>query len=74
MQAFQTATELPRALRAKRVSSRELTDLYIRRIEKYDPGIKAVVVRDFERAPHSTASGSRTWRATSQWKATRPGP
>ena len=49
-QAFQTATELARQIREKKVSSRELTDLYIRRIEKYDGGINAVVVRNFERA------------------------
>ena len=49
-QAFQTATELAEQIREKKISSRELTDLYIRRIEKYDGGVNAVVVRDFERA------------------------
>ena len=47
---FSTATELLAALRAGRVSSRELTDLYIRRIERHDGRLNAVVVRDFERA------------------------
>jgi amidase len=48
--AFETATTLTDRIRAKEVSSRELTELYIRRIEKYDPAVNAVVVRDFERA------------------------
>ncbi len=47
---FATATELLTALRAGRVTSGELTDLYIRRIERHDGRLNAVVVRDFERA------------------------
>ncbi len=39
-----------RALRARQVTSAELTDLYIRRIERHDGRLNAVVVRDFERA------------------------
>jgi amidase len=48
--AFETTIELARRIREKEISSRELTDHYIRRIEKYDGGINAIVVRDFERA------------------------
>src|SRR5438093_7144649 len=47
---FASATELLAALRAGRVTSSELTDLYIRRIERHDGRLNAVVVRDFERA------------------------
>src|SRR6187549_940397 len=47
---FATATELLAALRARQVSARELTDLYSRRIERYNGRLNAVVVRDFERA------------------------
>ena len=47
---FASATELLVALRTSRVSSRELTELYIRRIERHDAALNAVVVRDFERA------------------------
>jgi amidase len=47
---FATATELLAALRAGRITSHELTDLYIRRIERHDGRLNAVVVRDFERA------------------------
>lgn len=48
--AFDTATELAQRIREKDISSRELTEDYIRRIEKYDGALNAVVVRDFDRA------------------------
>ena len=47
--AFSSATELAAAIKTKEVSSRELTDLYIDRVERYDGDINAGVVRDFER-------------------------
>ena len=47
---YSTATELLSALQEKRVSSVELVDFAIARIEALDPKINAVVVRDFERA------------------------
>ncbi len=47
--AYASATELAAAIQRKEVSSRELTDLYIDRVERYDEQINAVVVRDFER-------------------------
>jgi len=47
---FASATEWLAELRAGKVTPTELTDLYIRRIEKYDARLNAVVVRDFERA------------------------
>lgn len=53
--AHASATELAGKIRAKEISSRELTELYIRRIEKYDPEINAVVVRDFEGALESAS-------------------
>jgi amidase len=53
---FAPATDLLAALRAKRVSSKELTDLYIRRIERHDGRLNAVVVRDFERARRQAQS------------------
>ena len=56
---FATATELLAALRGGRVTSSELTDLYIRRIERHDARLNAVVVRDFERARHQARAADR---------------
>jgi amidase len=44
------ATDLVQALAARKVSARELFEAAVDRIERLDPTINAVVVRDFERA------------------------
>ena len=48
--AFATALELAEKIRSKTVSSLELTNHYIDRIERYDDEINAVVVRRFDEA------------------------
>ena len=48
--AFQSATELSRRLRRRELSSVELLQHYLRRIERLNPAINAVVVLDAERA------------------------
>jgi amidase len=48
--AFASATELARKIRDKEISSRELTDYYIGRIERFDGDLNAVIVRDFQGA------------------------
>ena len=49
-QAYRSAGELLKALADRKVSSRELVDAAIGRIEALDGKINAVVVRDFDRA------------------------
>jgi amidase len=46
---FLPAVELAEAIRSKQVSSLELTDHYISRVERYDKALNSVVVHDFER-------------------------
>ncbi|MGB9151373.1 MAG: amidase [Burkholderiales bacterium] len=41
--AFKSASELARMIREKQISSRELLDAYLARIEKYNPALNAVV-------------------------------
>jgi amidase len=48
--ATSSATRLAEAIRSKQVSSRELLDLYLDRIERLGPPINAVVTLDVERA------------------------
>ncbi len=48
--SFAGAGELAEKIRNKEISSRELTEHYISRIEILDGDLNAVVVRDFERA------------------------
>ncbi len=47
---FASAQDLATCIKNRKVSSLELTDHYIDRIEKFDGEINAVVVHDFERA------------------------
>lgn len=49
-QAFQSATELATSIRSKKVSSLELLDYYIGRVERFNPPLNAIVVKDYDRA------------------------
>ena len=57
--AFLPATELARRIRAGETTSRELTEMYIERIERLDGAINAVVVRDFARARMAADAADR---------------
>jgi len=48
--AFQSAKNLASALRRGKISSRELLDLYLARIEKYNPKLNAIIAMDVEGA------------------------
>ncbi|MEY4730910.1 MAG: hypothetical protein RL020_2068 [Pseudomonadota bacterium] len=50
--AFKSASELAQMIREKKISSRELLDEYLARIEKYNPALNAVVTLE--------ADGART--------------
>ncbi len=57
--AFKSAVELAALIKSKSISSLELTNLYIERIERFDETINAVVVRDFERARAAAEAADR---------------
>ncbi len=48
--AFAGATELAAQLRARRIGSRELLELYLQRVAEFGPALNPVVVLDAERA------------------------
>jgi amidase len=54
--AFSTATELLRALRQRQVSAVELLELHLRRIERYNAVLNAIVVPNYEAAREAAAS------------------
>jgi amidase len=56
MNPHASAVELAAAIKSKEVSSVELTQMYIDRVEKYDDKINAVVVHDFERGLEAAAA------------------
>ena len=43
---FRSASELAAEIRAKRIGCRELLDLYLQRVERYNPKLNAIVVCD----------------------------
>ena len=53
---FETASALCTMLKSREISSRELTEHFIARIEEHDKKINAVVVRDFDRALSAAAA------------------
>ena len=53
---FESAMQLAARIRDKDVSSKELTEYFIGRIEKHDAGVNAVVVREFDRALEAAAA------------------
>lgn len=58
--AFSSATELAQLIQRKQVSSFELTQYYIERIERFDKALNAVVARDFERALEAAKSADES--------------
>ena len=54
--ALHSARDLSAAIRRRDVSSRELLDLYLSRIERLNPSLNAVVTLDVERARHAAAA------------------
>ncbi len=47
---FQSASQLTAAIRDKRLGSAELLELYLGRVERYNPALNALVATDFEAA------------------------
>ncbi len=60
---FATATELTQALRDRVVSSRELLDHLLARIDRYNPDLNAVVALDVERARAAADAADRATAA-----------
>jgi len=48
--AFRSVAELSELVRTRKVKPSELTEMYIRRIEKHDPTLQAVITPTFDRA------------------------
>ena len=64
---FRSAKQLAADLRRKRIGCRELLDLYLARVEKHDPAINAVVVRDFDAARRRAREADRALARGKPW-------
>src|SRR5262245_16124356 len=47
---FRSAKQLASMIRSRKIGCLELLDLFLARVEKYNPGLYAIVVTDIERA------------------------
>jgi amidase len=56
---FRSAKQLAADIRRKKIGSLELLDLYLSRVEKYDRGLNAIVVRDFDGARQRAKAADR---------------
>jgi amidase len=64
---FRAAKQLAADVRRKRIGCLELLDLYLARVEKYDPMLNAVVVRDFDRARRRARAADRALARGEVW-------
>jgi len=64
---FRSATELSASIRRREVSSRELLELYLARIEKHNPALNAVVTLDAERARSRAAEADAALARGESW-------
>jgi amidase len=64
---FRTARQLAADVRRKRIGCRELLDLYLARVERHDPAINAIVVRDVERARRRARAADRALARGEIW-------
>ena len=63
---FRTAGDLARAIAAKEVSSREMLEVFVARVERFDASVHAVITLDIERAEAAaTAADAATARGES---------
>ena len=64
---FRSARQLAAAVRTKKIGCLELLDLYLARVEKYDPTLNAIVVRDVDRARRRARAADRVLAKREVW-------
>ncbi len=66
---FQSASRLTAAIRDKRLGSAELLELYLGRVERYNPALNALVATDFEAARARAAEADAALARGELWGA-----
>src|SRR5882724_132972 len=60
---FQTAKQLAAAVRRKKIGCLELLDLYLKRVETYNPELNAIIATDIEGARKRAKAADKTVKA-----------
>jgi amidase len=60
---FQTATQLASAVRKKKIGCLELLDLYLKRVETYNPRLNAIIATDIEGARKRAKAADKAVKA-----------
>jgi amidase len=64
---FRSAKRLAAEVRRKKIGCLELLDLYLARVEKHDPALNAIVVRDFDNARKRARAADRALARGGAW-------
>jgi len=67
--AFQSATDLTNAIKSRKIKSIELLELYIERMQRYNPQINAIVATDLDRARERTLAADKALDNGESWGA-----
>ena len=64
---FQTAKQLAAAVRKKKIGCLELLDLYLKRVEAYNPELNAIIATDIEGARKRAKAADKAVKAGRSW-------
>ena len=64
---FRSAKQLAAAIRGKKIGCLELLDLYLARVEKYNPGLNAIIATDVEGARTRARAADRALARGTRW-------
>ena len=64
---FRSAKELAALIRRKKISAVELLDLYVGRMEKYNPKLNAIIATDLEGARKRARAADRALAKRQVW-------
>jgi amidase len=64
---FRTAKQLAADIRKRKIGCLELLDLYLARVEQYDPALNAIVVKDVDRARRRARAADRALAKGDHW-------
>ncbi len=72
--AFQSACDLVQAIKTRKIAAAELLELYIERMQKYNPQINAIVATDLDHARRRARAADQALDQGEDWGTLSRGP